>query len=78
MKMPVYRSLNFTYLSQTLVLEKETAGVQELKFYLFNPNPGAWWGWVAGAIKNKTISASNEVEVEAEPGKNAWVQELKF
>ena len=25
-------------------------------------------GWVAGAIKNKAISASNEVEVEAELG----------
>ena len=28
---------------------------------------GGWvGGWVAGAIKNKAISASNEVEVEVE------------
>ena len=24
------------------------------------------WGWVAGGIRNKAISASNEVEVEVE------------
>ena len=40
------------------------------------------WGWVAGEIGNKAISASNqvevEVEVEAELGKNPATWRLKI
>ena len=36
MIMVVYRSINFTYISQPLVFENENAGIQDLKFHLFS------------------------------------------
>ena len=37
MRILVYKSFNFTYLSQPLAFQNENAGIEDLKFHLLKP-----------------------------------------